>query len=182
MASKYDSITTAADLVREVKMHGLSTEQDDLNRAADIFGHSTVEELDELANNIGRLDKDGKPDPNGSWSGGVATRDTFYFILFKIWNWEEATRFWNQHSNEELKKLRKENEDLTLENEENAEDIDCMKRKIDEMKVKLEERTKERNEFSYSLCGTEAKLEAAKNEIMMLKAKLYDMMMEKEEK
>lgn len=32
--SKYDGIKTAAELVREVKNHGLSTVQEDLNRAA----------------------------------------------------------------------------------------------------------------------------------------------------
>ena len=81
MSSKYDSITTAADLVKEVMAHGLSTVQDDLNRAADIFGRSSIEELVNLANDIGRNNENGEPDPKGSWSSGrKATQSTFYMI------------------------------------------------------------------------------------------------------
>ena len=77
MSSKYDSITTAADLVKEVMAHGLSTVQDDLNRAADIFGRSSIEELVNLANDIGRNNENGEPDPKGSWSSGrKATQST----------------------------------------------------------------------------------------------------------
>ena len=52
--SKYDGIKTAAELVREVKNHGLSTVQEDLNRAADIIGNSEIGDLVRLANDFGR--------------------------------------------------------------------------------------------------------------------------------
>ena len=110
MSSKYDSLQTAAELVAEVQAHGLSLTQEDIVRAQDIFGHSTVEELVALANDIGRNNENGEPDPKGTWSSGRhETRSTFYFILFKTWNWEDAVRFWNQHSNpehEEVVELR----------------------------------------------------------------------------
>ena len=68
--SKYDSIETAAELVAEVQAHGLSTAQEDICRAQDIFGHTSVEELAHLANDIGRNNAQGEPDPHGSWSSG----------------------------------------------------------------------------------------------------------------
>jgi len=50
MISKYDEISTAKELVKEVIANGLSTDILDRNRASDIFGHSTTEELADLAN------------------------------------------------------------------------------------------------------------------------------------
>ena len=119
--SKYDSIETAADLVREVQNYGLSTAQDDICRAQDIFGHSSVDELVSLANDIGRNNDDGEPDPKGSWSSNRrATQGTFYSIIFAIWNWEDACRFWNLHTNpqtEQFEEVRAVNKRLGKENE-----------------------------------------------------------------
>ena len=70
MTSKYDNITTAADLISEVALHGLSTELNDLNRAADIFGRASIKELIALANDNGRNNEKGEPDPDGTWSSG----------------------------------------------------------------------------------------------------------------
>ena len=42
MASIYDSIKTADELVRHVMYHGFSTKDDDISRAADIFGHTAI--------------------------------------------------------------------------------------------------------------------------------------------
>lgn len=50
--SKYDDIKTAAELVAEVRAHGLSLDQEDICRAQDIFGNSPIEELVRLANDI----------------------------------------------------------------------------------------------------------------------------------
>ena len=68
--SKYDSIKTAAELVAEVRLHGLSLAQEDITRAQDIFGRSSIEELVALANDIGRNNDKGEPDPKGTWSSG----------------------------------------------------------------------------------------------------------------
>ena len=51
--SKYDSIKTASDLVADVQLNGLSTDQEDICRAQDIFGHTSIEELARLANDTG---------------------------------------------------------------------------------------------------------------------------------
>ncbi len=100
--SMYDSIKTAAELVAEVQAHGLSSAQEDICRAQDIFGHTAVKELARLANDIGQNNDKGEPDPNGTRSSGRrGTQSTFYSILVNIWHWEEVTRFWNLHTNPE---------------------------------------------------------------------------------
>lgn len=103
--SKYDSIDTAADLIREVAVHGLSMDQDDRNRAADIFGRTSIDELARLANDIGRNNEKGEPDPKGTWSSSrKPTQETFYFIAFNIWHWSDAVNFFNEHTNPATKK------------------------------------------------------------------------------
>jgi len=172
--SKYDNIKTAADLVAEVAVHGLSTDQDDINRAADIFGNTAIDELDRLANDIGRLDKPssegGKPDPNGSWSSGrKGTQDTFYFIAFNIWNWREATAFFNEHTNPATKGHR-----------------------LTKLEKSLEELKKEKSSLEKQLAVTDgnarnherrvdelgAQNAGLRREITLLKAKLYDVMVD----
>ena len=182
--TKYESIKTAAELVKEVQMYGLSVAQDDLNRAADIFGNSTVEELVALANDIGRNNANGEPDPKGSFSSGrKPTRDTFYSIISHIWNWEEVTRFWNLYTNpdhEKLYELRKVNAGLT-------NDIGLLERALETSKAEV------KSEHEARLAATSEKLKAQKEidrlgaelysrdmEIMELKAKLYDLMVKEE--
>lgn len=177
--SKYDSIKTAAELVKEVQMYGLSVAQDDLNRAADIFGNSTIEELVALANDIGRNNENGEPDPKGSFSSGrKPTRDTFYSIISHIWNWEEVTRFWNLYTNPEHQKFVK------------------MRDAQKEMEAQLEASKAEvKAEHESRLAATASELKAQKEidrlgaelhfrdmEIMELKAKLYDLMTKEEKK
>lgn len=184
--TKYDSIKTAAELVKEVQMHCLSMAQDDLNRAADIFGNSTVEELVALANDIGRNNENGEPDPKGSWSSGRRpTRDTFYSIISHIWNWEEVTRFWNLYTNpdhEKLYELRKVNAGLT-------NDIGQLRNQLEASKAEV------KAEHEARLAAVSSELKAQKEidrlgaelhfkdmEIMELKAKLYDLMVKEEKK
>lgn len=171
--SKYDSIKTAADLISEVQGHGLSTAQEDLNRAADIFGNSSVEELDRLANDIGRNNENGEPDPKGSWSSNrKATQSTFYMIASAIWNWEDVTRFWNLHTNperEELVKLRNVEKELKAEVQKlkgqiEEEHKNCLEYKSLAMKFK-----DERNKIA-------ADLHDSKMNELELKARLYDLM------
>lgn len=184
--SKYDSIKTAAELVKEVQMHGLSVAQDDLNRAADIFGNSTIEELVALANDIGRNNENGEPDPKGSFSSGRRpTRDTFYSIISHIWNWEEVTRFWNRYTNPDHEKLA-ELRDANI----------GLKNSIGQLRNQLEASKAEvKAEHETRLAATASELKAQKEidrlgaelhfkdmEIMELKAKLYDLMVKEEKK
>lgn len=176
MSSKYDSIKTASEMVEEVMVHGLSTNQADICRVQDIFGQSTIEELDRLANDIGRNNEYGEPDPKGTWSSGRRpTRDVFYMILFNIWNWEDATRFWNQHSNierEELLKLRNTCKNLSKQLDKQVEHTKVERNEVVETLNRLRETESE-------LITLNSQLDEKDFEIMKLKAKLYDLMNEK---
>jgi len=171
MASQYDSIKTAAELVQEVMTHGLHLDQEDLNRAADILGHSTIEELDFLANDIGRNNADGEPDPNGTFSSSRrGTRDTFYYLIFRLWHWEDAVRFWNQHTNpehQELGQVCDENHEKMIENlnlsdklRDEVAEHQQTKKELAATKQQLAEHIR----HSFELTG----------EIQRLKAELYD--------
>lgn len=173
MASIYDNIKTARELVSFVKAHGMSTKMEDICRAQDIFGNSTIEELDDLANDIGRNNDDGEPDPKGTLSSGrMETRSTFYSILFHIWNWEDATRFWHQHSNpeyEELKVLREERRKL-------SEQVKQLTARRDELLADAKRGTEYIGELNSRLTDTEARAEAVEAEVVKLKARLFDLL------
>lgn len=173
MASIYDNIKTAKDLISEVMVSGLSTNQEDICRAQDIIGNSTIEELVELANDIGRDDEHGNPDPKGSWCRGRrATQGTFYMVLFHIWNWEQATNFWNLHTNPDREKMG-----AYYEAKAKAEcELEHLK---DEVKKEHNIRLKETVDKKTALDEVErlkAELHDREMKIMELKAKLYDLM------
>ena len=173
MASKYDKIQTAKDLVSEVMMHGLSLNQEDICRAQDIFGHTPVEELAELANDIGRNDEHGNPDPNGTWSSGRReTRSTFYQIAFNIWKWEDATRFWNQHSNPDREALRIAQTDVKVATKK-LDQMEAANEALRQKAVKLDE---DLNTYVQKEFEARAALKEAEEEIIRLKARLFDMM------
>lgn len=173
MASIYDNIKTARELVFQVRAHGLSTKQEDICRAQDIFGNSTIEELDDLANDIGRENADGEPDPKGTiYSGRMATRSTFYSILFHIWNWEDATRFWHQHSNPEYEELRtRRSQCKSL-----GEQVEKLTARRDELLEDAKRGTEYISELNSRLADAEAKAKAAEDEVMRLKARLFDLL------
>lgn len=151
--SKYDNIKTAEDMLREVKMHGLSTAQEDLNRVADIFGNSTVGALDLLANNV-------------DW------HETFYFVLSDIWNWREVVRFFNQHSNPqmaELAELRKSSTGMKRQ-------LDDLKARRETLEAALRTESTERLTAKREAEQLKAELHDRETEIMQLKARLYDLM------
>lgn len=166
MSSKYDSIKTAKELIAEVRIHGLSLAQEDLNRAADIIGNEPIENLVFLANHIGRKNDDGEDDPKGSWSGGSpATRSTFYSVLFHIWNWEDATRFWNLYTNPEREQI-----------------VEASKAEVkEEHEARLAE-TSEKQKAQAEIDRMNGELHSKDMEIMELKARLYDLLVGKEGK
>lgn len=184
--SKYDNIKTAAELVKEVRLNGLSLAQEDICRAQDIFGNAPIEELVFLANDIGRNNRDGEPDPKGTVSSNrPATQNTFYSILFRIWHWDDATRFWNQHSNpehEEVKELRAKLKAEMVEHSKTKEALKEQKISTDaEHKFLLIEKGK-RVEQGEKIRSLEAMLHDRDMTVMELKAKLYDMIMKEEQK
>lgn len=175
MSSKYDSIKTAADLVSEVQLNGLSVDQEDICRAQDIFGHTAIEELVRLANDIGMNNAQGEPDPKGTWSSGrKATRGTFYMIVTNIWHWEEVTRFWNLYTNpqtEELKELKSAYSTMKEEASHKHEEA------IKEHDLRLAE-TSEKLELKAEVEKLRAEIHDRDMAVMELKAKLYDLLVE----
>lgn len=136
MTSNYESIKTAKELCEYVSAHGLPTRQEDILRAQDIFGRSTVDELVALAGDNGRQNADGRPDPRGSWySGKDGLSEVFYSILFHIWNWRDAVDFYNRHSNFPVIDAIENNKTLSKENEQSQKDIEYLKKEIDTMKA-----------------------------------------------
>lgn len=176
--SKYDSIKTAAELVSEVQLHGLSLAQEDICRAQDIFGHTPIEELARLANDIGRDNEYGEPDPKGSRSSGRrATQNTFYLILTNIWHWEEVTRFWNRYTNpqtEELKRQKAAYDSIVNANEK-------LKRENDGLQEAQFNLLAEREELHTRTGDAQRRAEESEAEAIRLKAKLYDLLVEKKE-
>ena len=157
--SKYDNIKTAADLITEVSLNGLSTAQDDLNRAADIFGRSSIKDLAALANDAQCKSEDGYS------TGKPSTSSTFYFIAFSVWNWEEATRFYNEHTLLLPTKYREATDKLKVET-----------KRADQATENWHKYEASSKEQWNARRATEDALEAAQQEIVALKAKLYDLM------
>lgn len=169
--SKYDSIQTAAELVAEVQANGLSTAQEDICRAQDIFGRAAVEELVRLANDIGRNNDQGQPDPQGSWSSGRRpTQGTFYSIAFSIWNWEDATRFWNLHTNPERQAWKEAERTIGgLRHKVMVAEIDR-----DAAMNLLRISEKKASGLIDALTGAERRASTAEAQVLALKAHLYD--------
>lgn len=171
--SIYDNITTAKDLIFEVAAHGLSTKQEDICRAQDIFGNSTIEELAALATDNGRRDENGTPNQFGSWSSGSdGTQKYFYQIIFNIWSWADATKYYNEHSNPlyiEGREAVKERDTLKAEitNKENR--IAKLKNEVTDYKESIMKMTDEKVDY-------QKKIDAKDAEIIKLKARLYDLM------
>ena len=173
MASKYDGIKTAKDLVSEVMMHGLSSTQEDICRAQDIFGHSAVEELADLATDIGRNDENGKPDPKGTWSSGRrGTYSAFYMILFNIWNWEDAVRFWNQHNNPDHEALAV----AEIEAQTTRTKVNRLEKDLEELTEANKETCEINEQYRELTYQLRSDLEQKDAEIIRLKARLFDMM------
>ena len=155
---RYDDIKTAKDLVKEVALNGMSLNEDDQCRAQDIIGHSTVGELAELANSTVEV-------------GNKSERSTFYFLLKYIWNIEDVIRFWNNNSNPEHKELEIRREEAKKYREYSkklADEVESLKSELAQLKAKA--------------TNDKASSEKDKQEIIRLKARLFDLIEELESK
>lgn len=159
MESKYDKVKTAKELIDEIEMCGRSNALEDIVRMQDIFGHSTEEELAALAN-----------------SSDYDTKNVFYSTLFAIWNWEDAVRFWNLHSNTERDALAKKAEDAIGRAEK-------WKLSFTDADKKLETAYRNAGTLNEEVARLEDEVATVskenadlKFETMALKAKLYDLM------
>lgn len=169
MASIYDNIKTAKDLLAHVLIHGLSTEQEDICRVQDILGHSTMGELIELAND------------DGMSTGKKGTQNTFYMILFHVWNWEDAIRFYNCHTNPEIPRIKEQENKLKDEMREHSNTKKALgeqvKKTEEQHQIVLDERRRA-NDAEAKMLQLEAELHDRDMKIMELKAQLYDYMMD----
>jgi len=166
LKTKLEQIETATELVQLVSWQGVSTKQEDICKMQDIIGHSTLDELIKLANDNGRCDANGNPDPDGTWCcGRRGTRQDFYHLLSVIWNWEDLIRFWNEHTDPGYKELR--------ELREHSKDME------EQINRAAQEKATSRDMYNHQAeraHNAEKKVEELEAEILKLKAKLYDMM------
>lgn len=177
MLKELKDIKTAKELIEHIQIHGMSTIQEDIVIMQDIIGHAPIEELYLLANDIGRNDENGNPDPKGSWSSGrKGTQSTFYSLLFHIWNWQDAVDFWNRNTNPEHEKrviVDAQNNDLRAAR-------DRMRKEIDSKSEELEYLHHQLNESRDSDQRLREVVNRKDAEIQALKAKLYDLMTKEE--
>lgn len=167
--SIYDSIKTPKELVIHVSVHGLSTAVNDICRAQDIFGQAPICDLVELAN-----------DDNQAANKAGRTRSyqsTFYLILFHIWNWEDATRFYNQHTNPEPKALKAAATEAKAAAAEATSKLAELQKKSNRQTDEAIYLGKQVIELEQRAGRAETKLAVAEQTILELKAKLYDLMM-----
>lgn len=151
--SIYDNVKTAAELVREARLHGFSTATEDICRAQDIIGHSCEEQL---VNLVEDSDK----------------RSTFYLILKNIWDTERVFQFWNQHNNPEhieLEAARKSIKNLTR-------DLNSYKDSFQDMKNQRTEAVNAYGEELQKRLKLEDEAKERELEIIRLKAQLFDLM------
>ena len=153
MKTQLSQIETAAELLTLVGWQGVSTKQEDISRMQDIIGHSTIEELDRLANDKG-------------------TQSGFYHLLSVIWRWDDLIEFWNKHTNPDHKEM----EEVKVELKRHKE---WLKQKTDRV-VDLNSQLEEAATVAVNAQSENRKLQQALHdkdrEIMELKAKLYDLM------
>lgn len=152
---KYDEIKNLNELVYSVKAHGLETDAESLCRVQDILGHSTQKELDDVANSV--------------------YRNELFFIMFRVWHYVDATRFFNRHNGVDYRydELKKEYDDLDKENQDYKAEISNLELQLENAEKNLELL----DQVERKAKEAEVALESKDLEIMKLKARLYDLMM-----
>ena len=162
--SKYGDIETIDELITCAMCTGFSYDHEDVMRASDIILNTPYDELARYAN-----DKE--------------THSTFYMILWNIWDFERVADFWNKYTNPDHKAMLEIQSKLTAEMEEHSRTKEALGKEIHE-----HAETKKKYLFEVS-CVNKAWEEAVDLQeeihnlnmtIIELKAKLYDMMTEKE--
>ena len=153
MKKDYNDINTPEELIEQVSAFGLSIDQDDRNRAADIIGNAAVGHLAEIANS----DKS----------------RTFYFIAFSVWHWEQAVSFYNKYSHP----CRDEYRGLKDKNKELEHKIEVLTYRNDEYEKQFTDIENEKAELKQKEAIIHGKYKDLQLEVFELKAKLYDLMM-----
>lgn len=171
--TNYSDLKTARSLVEFVMANGLQMDVDSLSIARDIISNASVGELDDLANNA-------DPSIKQTAANGrrIETRSTFYKILFAVWDWSDAVEFWNIHTNPNYTEVLARR----TENKQQTDEITKLRARRDELLREINQSAITVRELMDKAHYWQQKAEASENEILKLKAKLYDFLVEKEEK
>lgn len=167
MKTKLEQINTAAELITFTLAFGVPTDPESICRMQDIIGNSTTGELEALAEKYKEHDRNGKQ---------------FYFVLYHIWSWEDATRFFMQHSSLTVQNLRDENgalSDQVADQEKEIKDLTAQHtndtNRIEDLKEKFEKAAQAAIAQEQKAASLTAELANKDREIIELKAKLYDL-------
>lgn len=173
MITDLNRVTTIKELIEYITRFGIPTDQENICKMQDIVGHSTIGELLFVANDIGRNDENGNPDPSGTWtSNRRGTRDSFYSMLFTIWNWEDACRFWNNNSNPEHQEVT----ELKRELRSIKDRYDYISERNMSYKDQIEKMQKDYEHVLDANAKAAEEIEKKDLEIVRLKARLFDLM------
>lgn len=102
---------------------------------------------------------------------------TFYAILFNIWNFEDATRFYNEHTMGYPSQIRELKEEKRKLEEEVAHQKEQAKIAHENMRKEMENRREAREEYHKARTA----LHDRDMTILQLKAELYDYMKKEKE-
>lgn len=168
MKTKLEQITTAAELVTYTLAFGVPTDPESICKMQDIIGHSTQGELEALAEKYKEHDRNGKQ---------------FYFILYHIWSWEDATKFFMEHSSltierfqDQIEELEEKNAFYEKENKKLTTLYESEKGSRKDLAGSLEKAIDSYNMLEKKADQLEQKIIMQNQEILELKAKLYDLM------
>lgn len=158
MASKYEFVTTAKALFDKIRIDGgRSTMQEDTDCILDILKKATDYELAAFANDN-------------------AYQDIVYDTLFDVWGWREAAKFWEIYTSESHNNLTGKVIVAEGERQKAVRDLEAATRVAETAKNNartLNSRVAELEADKIELGRMNYELE---QEILRLKAKLYDMM------
>ena len=98
-------------------------------------------------------------------------------IVSHIWNWEEVVRFWNQHTNPQTEELKRNRDAYDFIVEGNKK----LKNENDELKEQVSDLLERESELVTLMDDAQRRAEDAEAEVVRLKAKLYDLLVERKE-
>lgn len=162
MITKLEQVKTAAELITLISWQGIPTDTESICTMQDIIGHTAQDELIALAQDDGLE----RRDDGSTWSTGRrGTQKEMMSLLFTIWHWEDATRFYNNHVNP-----------IAQENKAKAAQADTYKARAKKAEEAAQHNMQIWEEADARADKAEKELREAQAEIMRLKAMLFDYM------
>ena len=161
MITKLEQVKTAAELISLISWQGIPTDTESICKMQDIIGHSTEGELIALAQDDGLERRDGSTRSTGR----RGTQKEMMLLLFTIWDWERATRFYNQHVNPEYRMMKDAEAQAAI-----------WKERAEKQEAAAVYNMEHWGEADERADKAEKELKEAQAEIMRLKAMLFDNM------